>query len=130
MTKQLSLETLQQIKPNFTSEIEQYVIEDLEEHGNEWHAYLQDIINHGCISGTVSSLIYYEDTIKFHDTYESDIDEIINNYLESRGEKFSQLAWSFNFKAYELDALKNWKAWFAFECIASNINSYIEDIEN
>jgi len=126
MTKQLSLEVLRQIKPNFTSEIEQSVIEYLEYCGNGWYTHLQDIINHGCISGVVSSLIHYEDTIEFHDKYEFDIDEIINNYLESRGEKFSELAWSFNFNAYELVALKNWKAWFAFECVASNINSYIE----
>jgi len=126
MTKQLSLEVLEQIKPNFTSEIEQYVIEDLEDQGNEWYTYLQDIINHDCISGMVSSLIYYSDTIEFHDKYETKIDDIINNYLESRGEKFSELARSFNFDAYEIDSLKNWKAWFAFECVASNINSYIE----
>jgi len=126
MTKQLSLEVLENLKPKFTSEIEQYVIEDLEDHGNDWYAYLQDIINHGCISGIVSSLIYTNDTIGFHDKYETEIDDIINNYLESRGEKFSELVWSFNFDAYEIDSLKNWKAWFAFECVASNINSYIE----
>ena len=33
---------------------------------------LEELVKHGCVSGCVSSLIYYEDTVLFHDKFEDD----------------------------------------------------------
>lgn len=124
-----STHVLEQIKGDFVSGIEQFIINDLESYGNEWYTYLQDVLNHGCVSGTVSSLIYYSDTEKFHDEYEDEIDSRIEEYLENTGEKFSDLVATINFDAWDIAQLKNWKAWFAYEFVASNINRSLEDGE-
>lgn len=129
MTKNYSMEILEKIKNDFTREIEQYVIEDLQEHGYQWYIYLQNIVNHGCVSGIVTNLITYKDQIEFHDKYESEIDEIIQEYLDSTGKSFSNLVDKMNFEAYEIDMLKNWKSWFAFETVASTINNSLENGE-
>lgn len=124
-----STHVLEQIKGDFISGIEQFIINDLESYGDDWYLHLQDIIDHGCISGTVASMIYYSDTNNFHDEYENEIDEIIETYLDDMGEKFSDLATTFNFDGWDISQLKNWKAWFAYECVASNINRALEDGE-
>ena len=42
---------------------------------------LKEIANHGCQSGVCSQHIYYGDTVKFYDTYETEVlDEITLNY--------------------------------------------------
>jgi hypothetical protein len=34
---------------------------------------IREIMNHGCVSGVVSELIYYSDTVKFYDAFEDEI---------------------------------------------------------
>ena len=42
---------------------------------------LKEIADHGCQSGVCSQHIYYGDTVKFYDTFETDIlDELTLNY--------------------------------------------------
>ena len=42
---------------------------------------LKEIANHGCQSGVCSQHIYYGDTVKFYDTYETEVlDELTLNY--------------------------------------------------
>jgi len=122
-----STHVLEQLKGDFTCGIEQFVINDLESYDNDWYTHLQDIINHGCVSGTVSSLIYYNQTIAFHDEHEDEIDDLIEEYLENTGETFADLVATMNFEVFNIDLLKNWKAWFAYEFVASNINRALED---
>ena len=39
---------------------------------------ISDVATHGCSGGTISELIYYDDTAKFHDKHEDEIwDELI-----------------------------------------------------
>ena len=44
--------------------------------------YLRRVIDFGCQSGVVTSLIYYYQTEKFFDTYADDIFELYNELLE------------------------------------------------
>ena len=42
---------------------------------------LKEIANHGCQSGVCHEHIYYGDTVKFYDTYETEVlDELTLNY--------------------------------------------------
>ena len=42
---------------------------------------MQEIASHGCQSGVCSQHIYYGDTVKFYDKYETEIlDELVLNY--------------------------------------------------
>ena len=56
---------------NATDELKEiYTLEDFKE-----------IANHGCESGVCSQHIYYGDTVKFYDKYETEIlDELVLNY--------------------------------------------------
>lgn len=69
-----------------------------------------DLMQGGCRSGFVGSLIYYIDTHKFYDTYYDEIEELRQEIEEETGESF------------KIDGdLKNWFAWFGFEETAKKI---------
>ena len=72
-------------------------------------SYMRDIIDYGCVSGTVKSLITYKDTEKFFDKYADEIFDLMN---EKRDD-----GWDLN----NIEFNKNNLAWFAFETIAQEI---------
>lgn len=67
-------------------------------------SFITDLLQHGCISGMVGSLIYYTDTRKFYDRHYHEIEELRYELEEEFGEPLKP----------EGD-LKNWYAWLAFE---------------
>ena len=66
--------------------------------------FFSDLLNHGCVSGLVSSLIYYTDTHAFFDKYYEEIEDLRCECEEETGVQIS----------IQHD-LKNFLAWFAFE---------------
>ena len=93
---------LQTIKQNAFG-IRAFVIQEALEH-DDIAAFLQDVIEHGCQSGVVSSLIYYNDTYCFYDRYYDEIEALREDYEESTGTPITIKG-----------DLKNFFAWFAFE---------------
>ena len=77
-------------------------------------SYMRDIIDYGCVSGTVKSLITYKDTEKFFDKYANEIFDLIN---EKRDD-----GWDLN----NIDFNKNNLAWWSFEVIVSEIYQELE----
>jgi len=72
--------------------------------------FFKDLSTYGCISGMVSSLIYYTDTHEFFDHYYAEIGEIREDYKNNIGELI------------EISGdLKNNLSWFAFEYRADEI---------
>ncbi len=71
---------------------------------DEIQNFFSDILNHGCITGMVGSLIYYADTHTFFDSHYDQIEELRNEYEENTGMPLS----------IKHD-LKNYLAWYAFE---------------
>ena len=85
---------------------------------------IREITLHGCISGVVSELIYYSDTVKFYDAFEdeilnrldaattnigsSDIISFIGTYLDTR-------------HIGSLTQFKNALAWWAVEDTANDL---------
>ncbi len=45
--------------------------------------YLQGLLQHGCVSGWVSSLIYYSDTHDFYDRFYPEIEDLRMDFEES-----------------------------------------------
>lgn len=86
---------------------------------------LKEIITHGCVSGCASGLIYYQETTAFHDKYEAEIWELINEYAEAEGqttlEYISGFAYNRNNPVYDITQLKNMLAWFAVEEVARKL---------
>jgi hypothetical protein len=66
--------------------------------------FFSDLLQHGCISGMVGSLIYYHDTHKFFDTHYDEIEKLRLDYQDNIGEPLEIK-----------DNLKNFLAWFSFE---------------
>ena len=67
-------------------------------------SFFIDILQHGCKSGAVSSLIYYTDTHAFFDKYYDAIEQIRDDVESNLGEPLQVSG-----------DLKNHLAWFAFE---------------
>ena len=114
---------LKDIKKESTSKLQKRVINDLLATGlntEDLYKHMNDIIQYGCQSGCVLSLIYYSDTVRFFDNYRKDILESVNNYIEEYSEdEFLQLnkgdiIVSKNQKRFT-DEEKNYLTWFMYE---------------
>ena len=82
---------------------------------------LNDIVQHGCISGCVSELIYYNDTLKFYTRFEEQIWEHITEFRTSTGLTMGQFLDSFSSSLEDPLTFKNNLAWFAVEHTAHKL---------
>ena len=110
-----------------------YVLKQWDDYDDKTDIFM-DVLEHGCQSGIVSSLIYYDDTTKFYDNHKAEINALwyevmtetgIYNPLELFGDKWDRE------DPLALDVInKNLLAWFAFEetlrQIASNFDGLVD----
>lgn len=105
---------------------------------------IEELQEHGCISGMVSELTYYADTVGFFDRNKAEIIELTSEWCEMTGSNFKEFlsgANHFPMDKNELehyhfiegidglirdnsdieDQIKNWFAWFAFEETANQM---------
>lgn len=78
-------------------------------------SFFSDLLQHGCVSGMISSLVYYIDTSDFFDRHYSEIEEIRFELEESIGSPLQPKG-----------DLKNWLAWSGFEETARKIADELE----
>ena len=97
------------------NKFEKWVIADCLSHGTneDIESYIYNIRQHGCVSGAVSSLIYYTDTEKTFKRFYNEILEIIES------EKIYC-----NFE--KIDFNTNDLTWLAYEIVINNLASWIE----
>lgn len=69
--------------------------------------FFSDLLNYGCVSGMVGSLIYYHDTHVFFDRHYAEIEEIRHIFTDQDIHP-----------SVINDDLKNFYAWMAFEEVA------------
>ena len=100
------IEKLRELTESPTDSLEKAVaLEAYDPQSDEYTiSFFEDLLNHGCISGMVSSLIYYSDTEKFFDKYYEEIIWLKSEYEENTGQSI-QIP----------HQMKNHLAWFAFE---------------
>ena len=95
-----------------TSEgIELFVIEDILDNGEndeEIKSYIENVLNYGCVSGTVSSLTYYSQTKNFFQKYFEEILEVAEEVKEEYG-------------INNIDLNYNSLSWLAYEEIVQRI---------
>ena len=85
---------------------------------------LKEVVEHGCVNGCVSSLIYYEDTAKFHDKFEEEIWEMLyDEHIDFGFNSIPEYIASFNGSKNvgSLMQFKNLLAWYAVENVANQI---------
>ena len=92
---------------------------------------ISDIAKNGCSGGTISSLIYYDDTVKFHDKYEDEIWEELKTQAEDQGVTIpfliSDFSYSYIKMISDIKTFKNCLSWWVCEVIAQRIQSERED---
>ena len=88
---------------------------------------LNDIVEHGCVSGCANNHIYYSDTVSFYDEYSDDISDYIRDAI---GSEF--LTETFDNNEGYLTGYKNDIVWtfielYAMELIDNINNEELED---
>lgn len=103
---------LEKIRDNETGTIRADVAETALYAGNdnEIKGWFKDLLNHGCVSGMISHLIYYYDTSKYFQEHETEIDDLRLETEEQLGEPLRIGT-----------PVTNWLSWFAFEETAHKI---------
>lgn len=117
-----------------TNELYKNVIEDIledaegyngEELQEQIEGRLEDILQHGCISGTVGSLIYCSDTIKFYEEYKENINELLYQTMEETGLHSMEELFGNNFDKEDPLCIEqmnqNLLAWFGYEEVARQL---------
>jgi len=91
---------------------------------------IEDIQHSGCQSGTVSMLIYYEDTVKFFKYYQDEIEELLKELMQDTGLNIAEL-FGANFDNDDIfcreQQNQNLLAWFAYEEITNKLSYILED---
>lgn len=86
---------------------------------------LQDIANHGCVSGCAHGAIYYHETIALYDKFEAEIWQKIRNIYQDFGSEtplafIASLVGAKN--VYTDTQFKNLLAWFYIEEMARDLS--------
>ena len=105
--------------------VEEYLLE-----GEKLERFLiSDVATHGCSGGTISDLIYYEDTVKFYNDHEDEIWDELSNMAEDLNQSIPFMISNFRACKY-VDSAKTFKnllAWWICEHIAQRISDERED---
>ena len=123
--KKFSKKALNELKRSeeFNSRVEKKVINDLLNTGlstEELKDRIKDIVQCGCISGIVPSLIYYSDTVRFFNCYRK---EILSMVQDPDKNIYSEYTYLLNDKKYSVSQ-KNDLAWFAYDNTVIRIAFY------
>lgn len=113
-------------------EVLQYIIDEWGDYDDK-KAIVLDVLDHGCESGVVSSLIYYDDTTRFYSAHKGEINELLYNVMQNCG--IHDLKEFFGRRYDEEDPLclyatnQNLLAWFGFEEALRNVGNKFEELE-
>ena len=123
--KKFTKKALNELKRSkeFNSRVEKRVINDLLNTGlstEELKDHIKDIVQCGCISGIVLSLIYYSDTTRFFNCYRQ---EILTMLTDPDKNIYSEYTYLLDQKKYSVSE-KNDLSWFAYDNTVIRIAFY------
>ena len=123
--KKFTKKALMELKKDkdFNNRVEKKVINDLINTGlttEELKDRIKDIVQCGCVSGIVPSLIYYSDTVKFFNCYRK---EILSMLQDPDKNIYSEYTYLLNYKKYSVSE-KNDLSWFAYDNTVIRIAFY------
>ena len=107
----------------FNTKLEKRVINDLLNTGlstEELKDHIKDIVQCGCISGIVPSLVYYSDTTKFFNYYRKEILAMLQDPYKNI---YSEYTYLLDQKKYSISQ-KNDLSWFAYDNTVIRIAFY------
>ena len=123
--KKFTKKALRELKKvnQFNTKLEKRVINDLLNTGlstEELKDHIKDIVQCGCISGIVPSLVYYSDTTKFFNCYRK---EILSMLQDPDKNIYSEYTYLLDQKKYDM-LEKNSLSWFAYDNTVIRIAFY------
>ena len=123
--KKFTKKALKELKKvnQFNTKLEKRVISDLLNTGlttEELKDHIKDIVQCGCISGIVSSLVYYSDTTRFFNCYRQ---EILTMLTDPDKNIYSEYTYLLDQKKYSVSE-KNYLSWFAYDNTVIRIAFY------
>ncbi|EJW14064.1 hypothetical protein M5X00_26410 [Paenibacillus alvei] len=118
--KQTIVGKLENIKSKIDNELIKCVIEDALENNEDAQLWLEDVRQYGCQSGSVSGLIYHDDTKKFFKEYAVEIGEAFFEYKEEFG---GCPPINDNINSFD------WFAWFGYEWAVCKVLDKLENYE-
>ena len=123
--KKFTKKALRELKKvnQFNTKLEKRVINDLLNTGlttEELKDHIKDIVQCGCISGIVSSLVYYSDTTRFFNCYRQ---EILTMLTDPDKNIYSEYTYLLDQKKYSVSE-KNSLSWFAYDNTVIRIAFY------
>ena len=123
--KKFTKKALRELKKvnQFNTKLEKRVISDLLNTGlttEELKDHIKDIVQCGCISGIVSSLVYYSDTTRFFNCYRQ---EILTMLTDPDKNIYSEYTYLLDQKKYSVSE-KNYLSWFAYDNTVIRIAFY------
>ena len=123
--KKFTKKALRELKKvnQFNTKLEKRVINDLLNTGlttEELKDHIKDMVQCGCISGIVSSLVYYSDTTKFFNCYRK---EILTMLTDPDKNIYSEYTYLLDQKKYSVSE-KNSLSWFAYDNTVIRIAFY------
>lgn len=111
------IKELKEMRKDTTNSFKRWVLGDILSQGNKQdvNKYLKNA-SHGCASGSVISLIYYNDTKRIFSKYFEEILEIITEYnTEMECQIFND---NLNYNSL---------TWLAYDIVISEINNYFDN---
>ena len=115
-----------------TESVTDYIIDKWDEYDDKKNI-VTDVLEHGCQSGIVGSLIYYDDTTAYYETNKNAINELLYETMDECG--IYDLSKLFGDKWDKEDPLaidvlnQNLLAWFGFEETMRKVAREFEELE-
>lgn len=119
------------------SDFYEFVVDDIENDCEDYEgetlkdkmiARCDDISEHGCVSGMVSSLIYYSDTTAVFDKYADDIYDLIESYDPDTFLDVLKTHVNTTEIILNCDTSKNWIVWLAYEDVAFTLAEKLREL--
>lgn len=123
---------LMEIKQGTDNKLTKKVINVILNEGTteEMESYMKGVLQHGCVSGWVTELIYYNDTVAFYNKYKKEINELLKDLMDGTGiyspaELFGN-RWDDEDPLAQEENNQNLLAWFGFEETVRKIADELE----
>lgn len=132
----LTIRNIKILKKNATplqNSVYDYIIDEWDSYDNKVNIFT-DVLYHGCQSGTVGFLIYYNQTTAYYNQHREEINQLLYELMECTGiysptELFGK-KWDKEDPLAIEDYNQNLLAWFGFEETMRNIGQKFEQLEN
>ncbi len=115
---------------NATTKLEKAVQSEINKHARDYddkgvEGFMRDLMQGGCASGIVGSMIYYTDTLKFYKKHAREIDAMLQEACADSGctpaQMFERSGWDTEGPLARDTQNQNLLAWYGFEETARNL---------